>query len=88
MNRDKRTVIHEYSDHFGVQSESFDEEPNRNVVVTASKDRCWLPSVSLIDVVYRKPIVREAERKNVYQDLELAEPRKTKIWGPANMKFK
>jgi len=85
MNREKRTVVHEYSDHFGIQSESFDEEPNRNVIVTASKDKCWLPSVSLVDVVFRKSAPSKTGRKNVYQDLELSEPPKTKIMGPANL---
>ena len=29
MNRDKRTFVHELSDHFGIDSESFDAEPKR-----------------------------------------------------------
>ena len=51
MNREKRQFVHEYSDHFGVTSESFDNEPKRNVVATAFKDRSWLPSQSVVDVV-------------------------------------
>jgi hypothetical protein len=39
MNRDKRRVVHEYAEHFGCLTESFDDEPNRNVVCTASKDK-------------------------------------------------
>lgn len=35
MNRDKRHFVHEYCEHFGCQSESYDEEPNKNVVATA-----------------------------------------------------
>ena len=35
MNRDKRQFVHELSSHFGVESESFDAEPKRNVVATA-----------------------------------------------------
>merc|ERR1712020_760748 len=51
MNRDKRQFIHELSDHFGIDSESYDAEPKRNVVATAFKDRVWLPSQSVLDVV-------------------------------------
>ena len=47
MNRDKRQFVHEYSDHFGCESQSYDAEPKRNVVVTALKDKCSLPSISL-----------------------------------------
>lgn len=57
MNREKRQFVHELSDHFGVESESFDAEPKRNVVATAVKDRAWLPSQSIMEVVLgiRKP---------------------------------
>ena len=51
MNREKRQFVHEYSDHFGVTTESFDCEPNRNVVATALKDKSWLPSQSINEVV-------------------------------------
>ena len=51
MNREKRQFIHEYSDHFGVTTESFDCEPKRNVVATALKDKIWLPSQSINEVV-------------------------------------
>lgn len=35
MNREKRQFVHEYCEHFGCQSEAYDEEPNKNVVATA-----------------------------------------------------
>lgn len=38
MNRDKRHVVHELCELFGVQSEAYDAEPNRNVVATAQKE--------------------------------------------------
>jgi transcriptional repressor NF-X1 len=38
MNRDKRQVVHEMCGMFGVQSEAYDAEPNRNVVATAKKE--------------------------------------------------
>jgi len=54
MNRDKRQFVHEYSDHFGCESQSYDAEPKRNVVVTALKDKCSLPSISLQEAVARQ----------------------------------
>merc|ERR1711862_531476 len=51
MNREKRQFVHELSDHGGVDSESYDAEPKRNVVATAFKDRVWLPSQSILEVV-------------------------------------
>jgi transcriptional repressor NF-X1 len=54
MNHEKRQFIHELCVHFGCESESFDAEPKRNVVATAVKDRVWLPSQSVLDVVNNK----------------------------------
>ena len=50
MNRERRQFIHEYCEHFGCESESYDEEPKRNVVATAYRDRCWLPTLSVLQV--------------------------------------
>jgi len=54
MNREKRQLVHEYAEHFGCESESFDAEPKRNVVATAFRDKSWLPVVSLIDFVNKQ----------------------------------
>ncbi|XP_050308291.1 protein shuttle craft [Anthonomus grandis grandis] len=54
MNRDKRQFIHEYCEYFGVESAAYDAEPNRNVVATAIKDKSWLPSMSLLEVLQRE----------------------------------
>ncbi|ODN04677.1 Protein shuttle craft [Orchesella cincta] len=82
MNRDKRHVIHEYSDFFGVLSESFDEEPNRNVVCFASKEKSYLPSVSLIDAAYR-PVVRSGRLKP-NDDVVFLPEKRTQIVRPSN----
>ncbi|OXA46751.1 Protein shuttle craft [Folsomia candida] len=82
MNRDKRKIVHEYSDHFGCLSESFDEEPNRSVVCTASKDKSYLPAVSLVDAVFRPNIC--SERKNAFNDVEIFQNTKSQIMRPAN----
>lgn len=39
MNREKRHFIHEYCEHFGCESVAYDQEPKRNVVATALKDK-------------------------------------------------
>lgn len=54
MNREKRHFVHESCQHFGCESQAYDEEPKRNVVATAVKDKCWLPSYSLLEVVQRE----------------------------------
>lgn len=50
MNKINREVIHHLSDYYGLTSQSFDREPNRNVIVTASKTS-KLPEVTLLDSV-------------------------------------
>lgn len=39
MNREKRQLVHEYCEHFGCDSQAYDQEPKRNVVATAVKDK-------------------------------------------------
>jgi len=51
MNRDKRQLVHEYAEHFLCESESYDSEPKRNVVVTALRDKSGVPSISLVECV-------------------------------------
>ncbi|XP_036320892.1 protein shuttle craft isoform X1 [Rhagoletis pomonella] len=54
MNREKRQLVHEMCEMFGVESVAYDAEPNRNVVATAYKDRSWLPATSIMEVVQRE----------------------------------
>ncbi|GIY21056.1 protein shuttle craft [Caerostris extrusa] len=53
MNRDHRRVVHELAEFFGCETQSYDEEPKKSVVVTAHKTKCWLPFVSIMTVVQR-----------------------------------
>ncbi|KAG8198878.1 hypothetical protein JTE90_015092 [Oedothorax gibbosus] len=53
MKREHRRVVHELAEFFGCETESYDEEPKKNVVVTAHKTKCWLPFVSIMTVVQR-----------------------------------
>lgn len=39
MNREKRAFVHESCEHFGCESQAYDQEPKRNVVATAVKDK-------------------------------------------------
>ncbi|XP_071555315.1 protein shuttle craft [Temnothorax nylanderi] len=54
MNREKRHFVHDSCQHFGCESQAYDEEPKRNVVATAVKDKCWLPSYSLLEMIQRE----------------------------------
>ncbi|KAK6632452.1 hypothetical protein RUM44_007494 [Polyplax serrata] len=54
MNREKRHFIHEYCDHFGCESVAYDQEPKRNVVATALKDKSWLPSMSVVEFIQKE----------------------------------
>lgn len=54
MNSAQRRVVHELSEAYGCQSQSYDVEPNKNVVATACKDRCWQPTVTLSQFVMRE----------------------------------
>lgn len=54
MNREQRRAVHELAEFFGCETQSYDQEPFRNVVVTAYKERCRIPSGSVVDVVQRE----------------------------------
>ncbi|XP_030377679.1 protein shuttle craft [Scaptodrosophila lebanonensis] len=54
MNREKRQLVHELCEMFGIESVSYDKEPNRNVVATAFKDRSWMPATSIMEVLARE----------------------------------
>ncbi|KAL5006386.1 hypothetical protein ScPMuIL_015192 [Solemya velum] len=54
MNRDQRRMVHELAEFYGCETQSYDYEPNKNVVATAHKDKCWLPSVTLTECVHRE----------------------------------
>ncbi|GBM55474.1 Protein shuttle craft [Araneus ventricosus] len=73
MNRDHRRVVHELAEFFGCETQSYDEEPKKSVVVTAYKNKCWLPFVSIMSVVQRDmgfrkgpaPVLTQRESKTV-----------------------
>ncbi|XP_076819243.1 transcriptional repressor NF-X1-like isoform X1 [Clavelina lepadiformis] len=60
MKREKRQVVHELAEAFKCKSESQDDEPSRNVVVTATKGVSKQPSPLLSDVVLEKSTVERS----------------------------
>ncbi|XP_071480371.1 transcriptional repressor NF-X1-like [Diadema antillarum] len=54
MIRNHRRIIHELAEFYGCESESYDEEPKRNVVTTAKKGRCFMPAMTLTAVIQRE----------------------------------
>uniref|UniRef100_A0A1I8EH94 R3H domain-containing protein n=1 Tax=Wuchereria bancrofti TaxID=6293 RepID=A0A1I8EH94_WUCBA len=47
MHSELRRIIHEYSGHFGIETVSYGQEPQRNVVATARRDVSYMPAVLL-----------------------------------------
>lgn len=54
MRREKRQVIHELAEVMHCKSVSVDEEPNRNVVVTAARGISRIPRILLGDIAKKK----------------------------------
>lgn len=59
MNRDQRHFVHELAEYYGCQTQSYDYEPNKNVVATAVRDKCWLPNISLVDFALKDEIPKK-----------------------------
>lgn len=47
-------LVHEMCEMFGVESVAYDSEPNRNVVATATREKSWLPAMSIMEVMQRE----------------------------------
>ena len=62
MNSENRHIIHDLAEHFGLKTHAVDREPNRSVVVKAVKDKCYLPTVSLIDFVKEESESRKSNK--------------------------
>lgn len=54
MNSNHRHVIHELAEFFGCKTHAVDKEPSRSVVVKAPKDKCYLPTMSIMDMLNAK----------------------------------
>ncbi|KYO26224.1 transcriptional repressor NF-X1 isoform C [Alligator mississippiensis] len=73
MNRDHRRIIHELAQIYGIESVSYDNEPKRNVVITAVKGKSVCPSNCLTSVLDKEmqtrapppiPHYRQTEKSN------------------------
>jgi hypothetical protein len=60
MNSNHRHIIHELAEFFGCKTHAVDREPNRSVVVKAAKDKCYLPTVSLMDFVKDDKLIKKS----------------------------
>ncbi|NXO65800.1 NFX1 protein, partial [Phainopepla nitens] len=60
MNRDHRRIIHELAQVYGIESVSYDNEPKRNVVITAVKGKSVCPSNTLTSVIDKEMQSRPA----------------------------
>jgi len=54
MKSIQRQIVHELAEVYGCSSVSYDEDPKRNVVVTATKEKSVLPPVSLTAITQRE----------------------------------
>lgn len=51
MNSNQRHIIHELAEFFGCKTHAIDKEPNRSIVVKAPVGKCYLPTISVMDIV-------------------------------------
>ncbi|BES99872.1 R3H domain [Nesidiocoris tenuis] len=86
MGSAKRQFIHEYCEHFGIESVAYDPEPNRNIVATAWKDKCWLPSLSVLEVVARESGHRKVPSLLPSLKKDLSTTESTKLVSPLKPK--
>ncbi|XP_054710252.1 transcriptional repressor NF-X1-like [Uloborus diversus] len=86
MNRDQRRIVHELAEFFGCETQSYDEEPKKNVVVTAFKNKCWLPFVSVMTIVQRDMGMRKGPAPLVSQ--RDSKPATTTVLSAATQKKK
>ncbi|XP_014664590.1 PREDICTED: transcriptional repressor NF-X1-like [Priapulus caudatus] len=54
MNREQRHLVNELAEYYGCATVSYDVEPKKNVVATAERDKCFMPSVSLVALAQRE----------------------------------
>lgn len=58
MNREHRKIIHELAEVYTVESVSYDNEPKRNVVITAHKGKATCPNSTLTSLIEREMAMR------------------------------
>ncbi|KAK6492160.1 mRNAional repressor NF-X1-like isoform X1 [Huso huso] len=58
MNRDHRKIIHELAEVYGIESESYDSEPKRNIIITAVRGKTTCPNTTLTTLIERETAKR------------------------------
>ncbi|XP_063154814.1 transcriptional repressor NF-X1 [Candoia aspera] len=58
MNREHRRIIHELAQVYGIESVSYDNEPKRNVVISAVKGKSVCPAVTLTSLLTKEKQAR------------------------------
>lgn len=87
MSSNQRRCIHELSEHYGCETQSYDYEPKKNVVASAPRDKCWLPSVTLTALVQRElhprapPPIPHVHREEVLRQHNMAAKQSTSLLG-------
>ncbi|MGH0160230.1 UNVERIFIED_CONTAM: hypothetical protein FKN15_061171 [Acipenser sinensis] len=57
-NRDHRKIIHELAEVYGIESESYDSEPKRNIIITAVRGKTSCPNTTLTTLIERETATR------------------------------
>ncbi|XP_060590156.1 transcriptional repressor NF-X1-like isoform X2 [Ruditapes philippinarum] len=87
MNMNQRKLVHELAEFYGCQTQSYDYEPKKNVVATAPRDKCWLPSVTLTALVQRElhprapPPIPHLFKEDTLRMTNLATKQSTSVLG-------
>ncbi|XP_056155450.1 transcriptional repressor NF-X1 [Lampris incognitus] len=58
MNREHRKIVHELAEVYAVDSASYDNEPKRNVVITAHRGKSVCPGSTLTSLIERETTAR------------------------------
>lgn len=81
MKQPERRFVHELAAYYGIETQSFDTEPYRNVCLYAAKEKTTLPSVSLMQSIESKlkqstmPKVRQLNQKlDIQSNLKVLYP--------------
>lgn len=67
MKQNERRFVHELAPYYGLETQSFDTEPYRNVCVYATREKCTLPSQTLtqsIEFKLKQPAMPKLRQLN------------------------
>ncbi|XP_052798310.1 transcriptional repressor NF-X1-like isoform X2 [Mya arenaria] len=87
MNMNQRRLVHELAEFYGCTTQSYDYEPKKNVVASATRDKCWLPSITLTAMVQRElhpkapPPIPHVHKEETLRQTNLASKQSTLLLG-------